>query len=381
MTKFIDLAAQQDAIRINLDITIAKILKHGQYVMGPEVFELEKELAKFSGAKHAISCGNGTDALMLVLMSQQVNANSAIFLPSFTYAATAEVVKHLGAQPIFIDSLPHTYNMDPESLKAGIKKAKDLGLKATAIITVDLFGQPVDYDSTEAIAKENNLWILCDSAQSFGATYKDRNIGTIGLATATSFFPSKPLGCYGDGGCIFTDSDELAATVRSLKVNGRSSHNRYEHTLVGVNSRLDTLQAGILLEKLKIFPEEIQKRRRIAATYNNALNNLVDTPKVIDGANPIWALYTITLKNSEIRQKIQEDLAAHDIPSVIYYPKPLHKQIAFVNCITASDHLTITEQLSETVLSLPMHPYLDISDEYLDALKNTLEKHSVALTV
>ena len=370
--KFIDLQTQQDIVSDNIKQAIHRVLKHGRYVLGPEVLELEQELSKFCGSKHAISCANGTDALKLILMAKNIDCNSAVFVPSFTFAATAEVVKHLGAHPVFVDVLPDTFNIDPESLKQAIQVAKTQGLKLSAVIAVDLFGQPANYDAIEAIAHENNMFLLCDAAQSFGASYKGRKVGNIGLATSTSFYPSKPLGCYGDGGCIFTNDDELANIICSLRVNGRGQE-QYEHIRIGINSRLDTIQAAIALEKLKIFPDEIKKRQEIAIKYNHFLHDIVSIPKVIEGADPIWALYTITLDAKQDRNLIQNELRNKGIPTAIYYPKSLHQQQAYLDCIKASDSLKNSELLSQKVLSLPLHPYLHVDNEYLDKITTTLK--------
>ena len=369
--KFIDLETQQNIFSENISKAIHRVLKHGRYVLGPEVLELEQQLSRFCGAKHAISCANGTDALKLILMAKNIGHNSAVFVPSFTFAATAEVVKHLGAQPIFVDVLPNTFNIDPQSLKAGIQVAKKLGLKLSAIIAVDLFGQPADYDVIEKLAHENNMWVLCDAAQSFGASYKGRKAGSIGLATATSFYPSKPLGCYGDGGCIFTNDDELTDIIRSLRVNGRGQE-QYEHIRVGINSRLDTIQAAILLEKLKIFPEEIKKRQEIAIKYNSFLHEVTSIPGVVEGVESAWAVYTIILNNNQKRDLIQSALRDKGIPTAVYHPKSLHQQQAYMDC-KASDSLKNSEWLSQKVLSLPMHPYLHITNGYLEKLITILK--------
>lgn len=359
--QFIDLQAQQNTIRSKLDKSIKGVLDHGKYIMGPEVEELEKQLAHFCGAKHAITCSSGTDALLMILMAKGIGPGDAVFVPSFTFAATAEVVAFLGAHPVFVDVLPDTFNMDPESLKAGILRAREEGLKLKAIIAVDLFGQPADYDQINVIAEENGLWVLADAAQSFGATYKGRKVGTLGLATATSFFPAKPLGCYGDGGCIFTDDDNLAEVIRSIRVHGKGS-DKYDNVRIGVNGRLDTLQAAILLEKLKIFPKELEARQRSADLYTNALKDYVQTPMLLEGVTSAWAQYTLVLKEETDRQALQDALKDQGIPTVVYYVKPLDQQTAYKGCLKAGN-LSVSDTLSKRVLSLPMHGYLKEEDQ------------------
>ncbi|MBS0185499.1 MAG: DegT/DnrJ/EryC1/StrS family aminotransferase [Proteobacteria bacterium] len=355
---FIDLASQQKRIRPQVSEAFQRILDHGSYIMGPEVFELEKKLSQFCDAKHTISCANGTDALALVLMAKDVKPGDAIFVPSFTFAATTEVVAWMGATPVFIDVLKETFNMDPSSLKQGILKAKELGLKPTAIIPVDLFGAPADYDALESIAAENNLWILADAAQSFGATYKKRPVGTFGIATSTSFFPAKPLGCYGDGGAIFTDNDELAEKLISLRIHGQGK-DKYDNIYIGMNGRLDTLQAAVLLEKLKIFPEELLSRQNAAVFYHKALSSLVTTPFLLPDTTSSWAQYTLRLNSTISRDKVVHELQNQGIPTAIYYVKPLHQQKAYQHYPTAlGHHLPNSESLSKEVLSLPMHGYL-----------------------
>ncbi len=263
---FIDLGRQQQRIRSSLDAAIARVLDRGEYIMGPEVAELEGRLAEFSGARHAITCANGTDALMLALMAKGLSAGDAVIMPSFTFCATAEPVCLLGGVPIFADVLEDTFNLDPLSLEAALRTAHRLGLPVRGVISVDLFGQPCDYDAVERFARENDLWLICDAAQAFGATYRGRKVGTIGDVTTTSFFPAKPLGCYGDGGAVFTNDSETAEVIRSLRVHGKGK-DKYDNVRVGMNGRLDTLQAAILLEKLAIFVDEIDARNSVAARY------------------------------------------------------------------------------------------------------------------
>lgn len=356
---FINLKAQQDCIRSQVDLAIKKVLDHGVYIMGPEVYEFEKQLAQFCGVKHAISCANGTDALGLALMAKGVGPGDAVFVPSFTFAATAEVVAWVGATPIFTDVLHDTYNMDPVSLEQGIKTAKELGLKPKAIIPVDLFGQPADYDAIQSIADSHKLWILADGAQSFGATYKGRRVGSIGDIATTSFFPAKPLGCYGDGGAIFTNDDEIATIIKSLRVHGQGS-DKYDNVRIGMNGRLDTLQAAILLEKLKVFPDEIKARQNAAENYNALLKDTVETPQILAGTTSTWAQYTVKLPKGTERSALIDHLKGLGIPTVVYYVKPLHQQKAYKDYpVTDKKGLPVCEGLAERVLSLPICGYID----------------------
>jgi len=367
---FIDLAAQRRRIGSRMDEAILRVVNHGGYIMGPEVKQFEADLSAFCGAKHVISCANGTDALALVLMAKSVKPGHAILCPSFTFAATAEVVAWLGAVPIFVDCLPETFNMDPASLEFGINTARQLGLKPVGVIPVDLFGQPADYDAIEAICAREDLWILCDAAQSFGASYRGRKLGTIGAATSTSFFPAKPLGCYGDGGAVFTNDDELAAIMRSLRVHGQGS-DKYDNVRIGMNGRLDTMQAAVLIEKLKIFPDEIAARDRVAKRYNEMLGDVVAVPVVAEGNTSVWAQYTMRVPN---RDALAAALKAKGVPTAIYYPKPLHQQTAYSKFPCAGNGVPVSERLAGEVLSLPMHPYLEeaVQDRIITAVREAL---------
>jgi dTDP-4-amino-4,6-dideoxygalactose transaminase len=359
---FIDLKAQQERIRPQIDAGIKRVLDHGAYIMGPEVYELEKQLAAFCGVKHAITCANGTDALALGLMAKNVSVGDAVFVPSFTFAATAEVVAWVGASPIFIDSREDTYNIDAESLKQGIQTAKKAGLRPVGIIPVDLFGQPADYDAIQAIADENGLWVMADGAQSFGATYKGRFVGNIGDLATTSFFPAKPLGCYGDGGAIFTNDDDLASIIKSLRVHGQGT-DKYDNVRIGMNGRLDTIQAAILIEKLKIFPDELIARQKTADTYNEALKDILQIPYVMEGATSAWAQYTVRLPKHVDRSQLIANLKEAGVPTMVYYVKPLHLQTAYRHCPTTHDGpLPVCEALANEVLSLPMDPYKSSKD-------------------
>ena len=341
----------------NVDKAIGRVLAHGQYIMGPEVYELEAELARFCGASQVISCANGTDALALVLMAKDLKPGDAVLCPSFTFAATAEVVAWFGACPVFVDIHSDTFNVDVHSLEAGLVTAKKSGLRAVGIIPVDLFGQPADYEPIEAFAKKNALWILSDAAQSFGAEYKGRKVGTIGSATSTSFFPAKPLGCYGDGGAIFTHDDVLADHIRSLRNHGAGS-DKYDNVRIGMNGRLDTIQAAVLLEKLKIFSDELTLRDAVVKRYNGALADVAVVPSVFGNCTSTWAQYTIKVP-ADKRNVLSEKLKKQGIPTAIYYPKPLHRQIAYSQFPVAGNGLPVSDAVADEVISLPMHPYLD----------------------
>jgi dTDP-4-amino-4,6-dideoxygalactose transaminase len=370
---FIDLAAQRRRLGSRVDEAIARVLSHGQFIMGPEVAELEYRLAEFTHARHVISCSSGTDALALVLMAKAVGPGQAVFCPAFTFCATAEVVAWLGATPVFVDVDEATFTMDPQSLEDAISVARGLRLNPVGLIPVDLFGQPADYDSILAIAAHHGLWTLCDAAQSFGATFAGRRVGTIGDATATSFFPSKPLGCYGDGGAIFTDNDELADVIRSLRVHGQGAA-KYDNVRIGMTARLDTLQAAILLEKLSILPDEIERRNAVASRYSARLTDVTTIPCLRRGCVSTWAQYTIRVENG-LRAAVAAKLKSDRIPTQIYYPKPLHLQTAYLGFPRTTEHLATSEALCSEVLSLPMCPYLgeEDQDRVVDALRRALQ--------
>ncbi len=356
--EFIDLGAQMSRIRPQLDARIQQVLTGRNFIMGPEVAELEAALSAFCGSpRPALTCSNGTDAISLVLMARGIGPGDAVFVPTFTFAATAETVALQRATPVFVDVLPETFNIDPESLKDAISVAKAAGLNPRAVITVDLFGLPSDYEKIEPIAAEAGLELICDAAQGFGGVYKGRKVGTIGLATTTSFFPAKPLGCYGDGGAVFTSDQELAAVMMSLRVHGKGS-DKYDNVRIGLNARLDTMQAAILLEKLAIFGDEIEKRNGVANRYTEALSasNQITCPSVPHGLVSSWAQYTVRLDPSK-RDAISAALKAKGVPTVVYYPRPLHEQTAYRHFPGASN-LAASSRLAKEVLSLPMHPYL-----------------------
>ena len=354
--QFIDLKAQQAYLGSRIDDAIKRVLEHGKYIMGPEVKTLENQLSEFGETKHTVSCSSGTDSISLPLMAMGIGPGDAVFVPSFTFAATAEVVALTGASPVFVDILPDSFNIDPEHLKLTIKGIKDLGeLTPKAIIAVDLFGQIADYQSLKIIADENGLKLIADAAQGFGSTLNGKQAGHWADAVTTSFFPAKPLGCYGDGGATLTNDEELASIMQSLRVHGKGG-DKYDNIRIGLNARLDTIQAAILIEKLAIFGEEIEKRNKIAARYNEELGNKAEVPFVIEGAVSTWAQYTLKVKN---RDEVQAKLKELNVPSAIYYPKPLHQQTAYKNYPQGGNGLPVSDILANEVLSLPMHPYMN----------------------
>jgi len=376
---FIDLQAQRRRCGSRIDAAIARVLAHGQFILGPEVRALEGELARFCGAGEVISCANGTDALALVLMAKGVKSGDAVFCPSFTFAATAEVIAWFGATPVFVDIELETFNMEGASLRAAITRARVLGLNPVGVVPVDLFGHPADYQAIASICEANDLWILCDAAQSFGATYQNRKVGTIGLATATSFYPSKPLGCYGDGGAVFTDDRELAALMRSLRNHGEGA-DKYDAARIGINGRLDTIQAAVLIEKLALFPDELERRSRIARRYNEALADVAIVPTVRPGCRSTFAQYTIRVPAKK-RDALAAALKADGIPTAIHYGKPLHRQRAYGDYPLATERLPNSDTAAEQVISLPMHPYLeaDVQDEIVDCIRKVLERAPAAV--
>ncbi|MCK0196853.1 DegT/DnrJ/EryC1/StrS family aminotransferase [Ancylobacter sp. 6x-1] len=371
---FIDIVGQRARLGSRIDEAVTRVLTHCRFVNGPEVTELETKLAAFAGAKHAISCSSGTDALAMILMAWGVKAGDAVFCPAFTFCATAEVVPYVGATPVFVDVLPDTFNMDPESLKAAILVAKREGLNPSAVIPVDLFGQPADLDAILAIAAENGLKVLCDTAQGFGATWNGRQTGSFGDATATSFFPAKPLGCYGDGGAVFTDDDDLVPVLKSVREHGQGV-DKYENVRIGMTGRLDTIQAAVLLEKLAIFEEEIAARDAAARRYNAALGDVCTVPVVDPRATSVWAQYTIKLPHG-VRDGLAAALQAEGVPTAVYYRIPMHRQPAYAHYPAAGNGLPVSEQLSGEVISLPMHAYLDAptQDRVIAAVRRALGK-------
>jgi dTDP-4-amino-4,6-dideoxygalactose transaminase len=355
---FIDVAAQRRRLGPAIDEAVSRVLAHCLFINGPEVTQLEAALAAFTGAKHVVTCASGTDALLMVLMAKNVGRGDAVFCPSFTFCATGEAVALTGATPLFVDVDEATFNMDVESLKRGIATAKRLGLKPKGVIPVDLFGQSADHDAIGAVAEAEGLFVLDDAAQAFGASYKGRRLGTFGHVTATSFFPAKPLGCFGDGGAILTDDAELAETLRSIRVHGQGS-DKYDNVRLGLTGRLDTIQAAILIEKLKIFEDEIAARNKVAQRYAQGLGNVVTVPHVASGMTSVWAQYTIRLPKGVDRNEFAAALKAQGIPTAIYYPKSMHQQTAYRDYPIADGGVPVCEALSDDVISLPMHAYLD----------------------
>jgi dTDP-4-amino-4,6-dideoxygalactose transaminase len=354
---FIDVAAQRRRLGSRIDAAISRVLEHCQFILGPEVGALETALAEFCGARHAVTCASGTDALLMVLMARGIGPGDAVICPSFTFCATAEVVALLGATPVFADIDEVTYNIAPESVAGAIAAARHAGLRPRMIIPVDLFGLPADYGAINAIAAAERLFVLDDAAQGFGGVIGNRNVGTLADATATSFFPAKPLGCYGDGGAIFTDDDDMRELLSSLRVHGHGS-DKYDNVRIGLTARLDTIQAAVLIEKLGIFPDEIAERNRIAQRYTQALADVVEVPRVPKGFTSIWAQYTIRIK-AGTRDAFAAALKAQGIPTAIYYPKPLHRQEAYRQYPSAAGGLPVSDLVAGEVISLPMHAYLD----------------------
>ncbi len=351
---FVDLRAQQQRLGERIPQAIQKILGHGQYIMGPEVRELEEKLAEFTGAGHVISCASGTDALLMALMAHDTGPGDAIFVPSFTFVATAEVVALLGATPVFVDVDTDCFMLDTASLKAAVAESVRCGLRPRGVIPADMFGQPADYMEIKRFAEERGLFVIADGAQGFGAELNGNKVGTLAEITATSFFPAKPLGCYGDGGALFTDNGEIAGRLNSARLHGRGV-NQYDAVNVGINGRLDTIQAAILIEKLSVFPEEIIMRNRVADRYASMLENLVDVPAVREGCTSVWAQYTV---KTDKRDAISEELKQNGVQTALHYPIPLHRQTAYNGYPRAPD-LAVSESLCAQVLSLPMHPYLE----------------------
>jgi len=349
--QFVDLAAQQALIKKEIDAGIQRVLAHGQYILGPEVRELEQKLSEFAGVKHCIACANGTDALQIAQMAFGIGPGDEVIVPGFTFIATAETVALLGAKPVYVDVDPRTYNIDPLKIEAAITS------RTKAIMPVSLYGQCADFDAINAIADKHGLPVIEDAAQSFGATYKGKRSCNLSTVATTSFFPAKPLGCYGDGGAIFTNDDELASVMRQIANHGQDR--RYHHALVGVNSRLDTIQAAILLPKLEMFSRELELRQQVAERYTSLLNEAgIDTTPYLESHNTsAWAQYTIRLKNREV---VQEKLKEEGIPTAVHYPIPLNKQTALAD---ESADLPVGDQIADVVMSLPMHPYLSGSEQ------------------
>lgn len=365
--QFIDLSIQQKRIKAKLDEKIQAVLMHGQYIMGPEMIEIEEVLASFTGVKHALSCSSGTDALLLALMALKVGPGDAVFTTPFTFIATAEVISLLGATPVFVDIRADTFNIDPDKIRQTLenfeKQHHSKELKPKGIITVDLFGLPADYDEISLIAEKYDLFVIEDAAQSFGAKYHGKNAGSFGDIACTSFFPAKPLGGYGDGGMCFTSNNELEEIMVSLRNHGQGDH-RYENVRIGINGRLDTIQAAILLCKFDIFPREIEMRQEVAQRYSRLLSETsLKTPVIPEKMVSAWAQYSVMAKNYAQRQMLLEKLKESGIPTAVYYPKPLHLQKAFVSLGYKAGAFPVSEDCAERIFSLPMHPYLEAQDQ------------------
>lgn len=374
--QFIDLAQQQARIRKQIEGNIAAVLDHGNYIMGPEIRSLEEKLARYVGAKHAVSCASGTDALLLALMAYEIGPGDAVFTTPFTFVATAEVIAFLGATPVFVDIDPQTFNMDPAKLEPAIEAVRQGRASAPApnrsgsppvprgIIAVDLFGLPADYDRIHAIARQHGLFVLEDAAQSFGAEYKGTKACKLAEVGCTSFFPAKPLGAYGDGGMCFTDNQKLCEIMQSLRVHGKGTH-KYDNVRIGVNGRMDTLQAAVLLAKFDIFPEEIELRGKVARQYGRLLNQQaeVEVPVVPGQMKSAWAQYSVLAADDSHRTRLQAGLKEAGIPTAIYYPRPLHLQTAFASLGYRAGDFPVSEDFSGRIFSLPMHPYLAVADQ------------------
>lgn len=369
---FIDLQAQRLRLGNRIETAMERVLNHGRFINGPEIDALEERLSERCGARHVVACASGTTALSLGLTALGAKYRDAIFVPAFSFVSPAEVIARLGCIPVFVDVERDSFNMSPTSLVRGIETAKEHGLTPRGAIVIDLFGQPADYDELTGIATGHDIWVMADAAQSFGAAYKDTHVGKLARITATSFFPSKPLGCYGDGGAIFTDSDVLAAEVRSRRQHGQGE-DRMTHVRIGMNGRLDTLQAAILLEKLSILDDELAAREQIAGRYNDGLGDVVAVPRIKPGRNSAWAQYTLRLDPGE-RDEVRAVLEKDNIPTAIYYHTALHHHAPYTGYPCAEGGLTGAEELAASVLSLPMHPYLepDLQDHIIESLRTAV---------
>lgn len=364
--EFIDLEAQRCRLETRIDDAIAAVMHHGQFIMGPEVATFEESLSEYTGVPHVISCANGTDALVLALRALGTGAGDQVLVPSFTFAATAEAVALVGATPVFVDVDEQTFNMSSDTVRAALVAYPT----AVGAVAVDLFGRPAPYADLRDVL--GGRWLIADAAQSIGARHGDTMVGALADVTTTSFFPAKPLGCYGDGGAVLTTRADVASVVRSLRVHGKGTH-KYDNERIGYNSRLDTIQAAILLPKLEILEDEMERRQQIATLYSEGLADVVGVPTVEVGVRSAWAQYTI---RAESRDEIATLLRGRDVPTAVYYPRPLHLQTAYKDFPRASPTLKVAEELSEIVLSLPMHPYLDEPDQrvIIDAVRDAVRR-------
>ena len=362
MIPFIDLAAQQARIRDRIETGFGTVLDHGAYVMGPEVAAIEARLAEAAGSRHCVSCSSGTDALILALLAQGLRPGQGVIVPSFTFAASAEVMPVLGAMPVFAEVDPVTFNLDPASLPAAMAAARESGIEPVGIIGVGLFGQPADYAAISAFADAEGLWVVDDAAQSFGASLNRTPVGQLADITCTSFFPAKPLGCYGDGGAVFVDDDAKAELMRSCRVHGMGS-NKYENIRIGMTARLDTLQAAVLDAKLDIFEDELDRRQTVADHYEALLDGIAVPPRLAAGATSSWAQYTVKLPAGTDRDAVMAALKERGVPSAIYYPVPMHRQPPYQSYPVSGCGMEVTADLCSRVLALPMHPYLDYAQQ------------------
>ncbi len=369
---FIDLKRQFESMEADIRSAIDGVLAHGRFIMGPEVGKLESALAEYAGTKHCVVCASGTDALVMPLMAWDVGPGDAVFTTPFTFVATAEVISLLGATPVFVDIDPSTFNLDPEKLRQAVEQVEHEGrLTPKCIIPVDLFGLPADYDPIMALAREKGLYVLEDAAQGFGGEHKGRRAGSLGHVAGTSFFPAKPLGCYGDGGAVFTDDGAMDEVLRSIRVHGQGPH-KYENVRLGLNARMDAMQAAILLVKLAAFPGEIQARQKVASRYTERLSGVVKTPVVPEGYLSAWAQYSVLADN---RDRVLERLKESGVPTAVYYPKPLHLQEAYAYLEHKDGDFPVSESTASRIFSLPMHPYLTeeeidfVADKVAEAVK------------
>ena len=359
---FVDLRKQYERLENEIRSRLDAVLGHQQFIMGPEVEELEQRLTAYTGRRRVFTCSNGTDALMMVLMACGIGAGDAVFVPAFTFFATAECVSLAGGTPVFVDVEPDTFNISPQSLEESIEATIQNGkLKPCGVIAVDLFGLPADYARIIPIAEKYGLFVVEDGAQGFGGSCGDQSACGFGGASTTSFFPAKPLGCYGDGGAVFTDDEPLADKLESIRVHGKGT-NKYDNIRIGLNARLDTMQAAVLLAKLTVFDDELAARNRVASAYTERLSNIIRTPHVPEGFRSAWAQYTVTAESEEQRARILEGLAAQNIPAMVYYTKPLHLSTAYSHLEYQEGSLPVCEDLSRRVFSLPMHPYLTVDE-------------------